>query len=70
MHRNLKNQKYVFSIYYKFYFYFLPQMSLSYIKEFVEVPTGEMVRPVRLSATEWTAEVGKLRGMCETRGKV
>jgi len=36
----------------------------------LQVPTGEMVRPVRLSATEWTAEVGKLRGMCETRGKM
>ena len=45
-------------------------MSPSHIKDLLQVPTGEMVRPVRLSATEWTAEVGKLRGMCETRGKV
>jgi len=35
----------------------------------LQVPTGEMVRPVRMSEVEFSSECGKLRGMNETRGK-
>jgi len=35
----------------------------------LQVPTGEMVRPVRISEVEFSSECGKLRGMNETRGK-
>jgi len=36
----------------------------------LQAPTGEMVKPVRMSENTFTKEQGKLRGMCEMRGKV
>lgn len=35
----------------------------------LQVPTGEMIRPVRISENEFSCECAKLRGMNETRGK-
>merc|ERR1719154_927 len=35
----------------------------------LQVPTGEMLRPVRMSEKDFSLECGKLRGMCEARGK-
>jgi len=34
----------------------------------LQVPTGEMIRPVRISENEFSCECAKLRGMNETRG--